>query len=131
MAAADATGLRATEFAYPRVLPAGAEALVVLPQGSGGRAPVISMPLGAGRVIFSGVLDAWRYRGDDEDAFDTFWRSQLGREAARAPRRLEVMLHPGAATARDSRPTARRGQGYRHRREWDRSFDSSGQRASD
>ena len=56
------------------------------------------MPLGAGRVIFSGVLDAWRYRGDDEDAFDTFWRSQLGREAARAPRRLEVMLHPGAAT---------------------------------
>jgi len=98
VAAADATGLRATEFAYPRVLPSGAEALVVLPQGSGGRAPVISMPLGAGRVIFSGVLDAWRYRGDDEDAFDTFWRSQLGREAARAPRRLEVMLHPGAAT---------------------------------
>ena len=98
VAAADATGLRATEFAYPRVLPPGAEALVVLPQGSGGRAPLISMPLGAGRVIFSGVLDAWRYRGDDEDAFDTFWRSQLGREAARAPRRLEVMLHPGAAT---------------------------------
>ena len=98
VAAADATGLRATEFAYPRVLPPGAEALVVFRRGAAARAPLISMPLGAGRVIFSGVLDAWRYRGDDEDAFDTFWRAQLGREAARAPRRLEVMLHPGAAT---------------------------------
>ena len=96
--AADATALRASEFAYPRALPPGAEALVVLPQGIGARAPVISMPLGAGRVIFSGLLDAWRYRGDDEGAFDSFWRAQLGREAARAPRRLEVMLHPGAAT---------------------------------
>ena len=98
LAAADAAGLRASEFAYPRILPPGAEAIVVLPQGSGARAPVISVPLGAGRVIFSGLLDGWRYRGDDQGAFDTFWRSQLGREAARAPRRLEVTLHPGAAT---------------------------------
>ena len=57
------------------------------------------MPFGAGRIMFSGVLDAWRYRGDDDEAFASFWRSQLGREAARAPRRLEVTLDPAAAPA--------------------------------
>jgi hypothetical protein len=96
--AIDATGLRASEFAYPRAVPAGGEALMTLPQGRGTRAPLVSIPLGAGRAIFSGLLDAWRYRGDNEDAFASFWRSQLGREAARAPRRLEVTLSPGAAT---------------------------------
>jgi hypothetical protein len=97
--ASDGTGLRGSEFAYPAALPVGAEAIVTIPQGRGSRAVVVSMPFGAGRIVFSGVLDAWRYRGDDDEAFGSFWRSQLGREAARAPRHLEMTLDPGVATA--------------------------------
>jgi hypothetical protein len=87
-------GIRASEFVYPRTLPLGSEAMATIPHGTGSRAPLISMPLGAGRIVFSGLLDAWRYRGDDGDAFGAFWRSQIGREAIRAPRRLEVTVHP-------------------------------------
>jgi hypothetical protein len=79
VAAADA-GLRATEFAYPRVLPPAPEAR--RPSAGAAAGAPLSMPLGAGRVIFSGVLDA-RYRATMRSAFDTFWRSQLGRGRAR------------------------------------------------
>jgi hypothetical protein len=95
----DGTSIRASEFAYPRTLPVGADPIVRLPQDSGSRAPIVSAPLGAGRIIFSGLLDAWRFRAEDDEAFASFWRSLLGREAARAPRRLEVSLDPGVATA--------------------------------
>jgi hypothetical protein len=90
--------LRASELACPRALPAGAEALVTLPQRGGSRAAVVAIPVGAGRVVFSGLLDAWRYRGEDGNGFAAFWRSRLGQEAERAPRRLEVTLNPAAAT---------------------------------
>jgi hypothetical protein len=98
LTADDATSLRASEFAYPRVMPAGGEALIAFPHAGSSRTPLVSVPAGAGRIVFSGLLDAWRYRDDNDDTFATFWRSQLGREAARAPRRLEVTLTPAAAT---------------------------------
>jgi hypothetical protein len=97
-AATTAPTLRGSEFAYPRVMPAGGEALLTISHAGSARAPVVSLTLGAGRVVFSVLLDAWRYRDDDGDAFGAFWRSHLGWEAARAPRRLEVGLQPASAT---------------------------------
>ena len=108
VAAADATGLRATEFAYPRVLPSGARRSSCFRRGRRQSATHFNAA-GRRRVIFSGVLDAWRYRGDDEDAFDTFWRSQLGRR----PTRAGAGGH-ASSRSRDTlglSSTARRGQG--------------------
>jgi len=95
----DGTGLRGTEFAHPAALPVGADVLAEIPHGAARRAPLLTQRSGAGLLIFSGLLDAWRYRADDEGAFDTFWRARLAGAAARAPRRLEVTLSPGIATA--------------------------------
>jgi hypothetical protein len=97
LTAADGTRLRASELAFPRVLPAGADAIVSMPQAGTTRAPILILPLGAGRVFFSGALDAWRYRGDEGAEFAAFWRSHLGREALRAPRQLEASVSPAVA----------------------------------
>jgi hypothetical protein len=40
------------------------------------------LPAGRGRLIVSGALDAWRFRADNEDAFDAFWRSLAASLAA-------------------------------------------------
>jgi hypothetical protein len=42
---------------------------------SGSEAAIVWMPLGDGRVVISGAIDAWRHREKDADAFDRFWRS--------------------------------------------------------
>ena len=54
------------------------------------------MPLG-NTSSAAGVLDAWRYRERDEEAFGTFWRSVIARAALASPRRLSVDLDPGIA----------------------------------
>ena len=43
---------------------------------------IVAMPTGAGRIIVSGAMDAWRYRDDDGSAFDRFWRSVVAEGAA-------------------------------------------------
>jgi len=54
---------------------------------SAGETPVVvSTPLGNGRVIVSGAMDAWRYRAK---AFDEFWRS-LVLEAGQAGAALQI-----------------------------------------
>lgn len=38
-------------------------------------APVVAMmPMGEGRVVMSGAMDAWRFRADDGLAFERFWQ---------------------------------------------------------
>ena len=93
----DGAGLRGGEFAHPAALPVGAEAIAEIPHGAVRRAPLFVVPSGSGLLIFSGLLDAWRYRGEDDGAFDAFWRARLASAAARAPRRLELQLTPGIA----------------------------------
>ena len=90
---------------------AGVETLASLPRQKGpalsersestGSVPVIvSWPTGAGRTIFSGALDAWRYRTDGE-AFGRFWKALIADAAARAPRALEIELDPAPAAPGD------------------------------
>jgi hypothetical protein len=81
----------ASEFATPTTLPTWAEPLVPVTQVADKPATVKStpaiwqMPIGRGRLIVSGALDAWRYRDRDADAFDRFWRSTISGAAQATP----------------------------------------------
>jgi hypothetical protein len=82
----------------PTSLPAGATVLAADPDG----APVVfAARRGAGVVIVSGALDAWRHRADDR--FARFWRRAIAEHAAAVPPALDVttdpaLVRPGEAT---------------------------------
>ena len=80
-------GLRASSLAWPAHLPDGAEALARSAPVQGDTtpaAPVIwQLPVGAGHLVVSGVLDAWRYRDSSVSAFDGYWRTLIA-DAANA-----------------------------------------------
>jgi hypothetical protein len=80
-------GLMSSEFVVTRSLPPGAQVLA----SASGEPVVFSARRGAGAVIFSGALDAWKFRGD---AFTQFWRRVIADEAATVPPLLEVTVEP-------------------------------------
>ena len=95
-------GLLASEFVVSRRLPPAAR---ILAETERGEPVVFSARRGEGAVVFSGALDAWRYRaakaqGDresgigDGDAFAEFWRRIIVEEAATVPPVLEVSVDP-------------------------------------
>jgi hypothetical protein len=101
---------RAGVFADPVALPLEARVLASTRE-AGPRPVIVSQPVGIGRLVASLALDAWRYRGDDNDPFAHAFRSLvvgLGRETRR---RLEIDVAAGmprddAATIRArSRPS--------------------------
>jgi hypothetical protein len=55
---------------------------------------VVSMPRGDGRLVFSGAMDAWRFRGADHDSFDRFWRSTIAGLALAVPPSIAVDVEP-------------------------------------
>ncbi len=75
--------------------------MTTMPRGGRGigmvdGAPVIvSWPVGDGRVIFSGALDAWRYRADPKSRLDRFWRQELLTAALNAPPATSHRSPPG------------------------------------
>jgi hypothetical protein len=89
-------GLRGTEFAVPIRPGAAVETRAGLDDPKGRVPIVISWPLGAGRGVWSGALDAWRHRAADA-GFAAFWRAHVAAGAASAPRRVEAALDPGLA----------------------------------
>jgi hypothetical protein len=97
-----ATGIRGSEFALPKRLTAGAVALASLP-GADARAVILSVPRGRGRIVFSGALDAWRYRASrsDDVAFSHFWTGVIANLAASSPRRASISVRPAAASPGD------------------------------
>ncbi|HEY9227304.1 MAG TPA: hypothetical protein VIP11_11690, partial [Gemmatimonadaceae bacterium] len=66
-----------------------------------GRVMIWRSPVGAGRVVVSGALDAWRYRDRAVSAFDRFWQTTLGDLAAASPPPMTVSV---------SRPVMRPGE---------------------
>jgi hypothetical protein len=92
------TAIRASEFAIAKRLGRGATAVASLP-GSPPRAAIVSLPRGRGRVVFSGALDAWRYRSSVEAdrAFSRFWTGLLANLGASSPRRLSITVDPAVA----------------------------------
>lgn len=71
-------------------------------------AVVIASPSGAGRIIVSGAMDAWRYRDADEGAFDRAWQTLVADAASAGGRPLDVALDRSVVRpAEDVRVTAR------------------------
>jgi len=94
--------LRGSEFAAPTTVPVAAEIGATVGAGGTRRPIVVNVPIGAGRLILSGMLDAWRYRGAPESsAFDAFWRDVVGRAADATPPPLGVELSTTALAPGD------------------------------
>jgi hypothetical protein len=100
----------ATELALPRA-GSGLTPLAHAPV-AGKDTPVIwRSPLGAGRVVVNGALDAWRYRTRENGGFAKFWTDTIAAAAAASPAALvlstaSLRVAPGAlfdvvATVRD------------------------------
>jgi hypothetical protein len=96
-AAGDSTAMRATETSAPFAPPVGSRPLAV----EGNRPVVWALPLGAGQLIVSGALDAWRYRDASTSSFESFWRTTIADAATSAVPPVTVSLsrralRPGA-----------------------------------
>jgi hypothetical protein len=98
--------LRSTELAVHRAGVPGGEILASLDQGKGRRPVVLEWPEGAGRVLFSGAMDAWRFRAAADDGFGRFWRARIAESAIAAPGPVEVTIRP-AVPAPDELVTIR------------------------
>ena len=97
----------ASELLIARRLPPGATTLAAT---DAGEAVVFSARRGAGAVIFSGALDAWRYRAASAppSSFAEFWRRAIAEEATAVPPVLEVSADPSLiATGASTRVRAR------------------------
>ena len=90
--------LRGSEFIVVSQSTTGLDSLATIDQGGAMRPVIVSWPMGAGQIIFSGALDAWRYRGTS-DGFARFWRAVIGAGAAKAPGRVTVTLDRGAVAS--------------------------------
>ena len=87
-------GLLASELAIPRSLPPAATVLASDPE----RRPVVfAARRGAGAVIMSGALDAWRHRGADDQAFARFWRQTIAAIATAVPPAMDISVSPAIA----------------------------------
>jgi hypothetical protein len=81
----------ASEVLVAQRVPPAARILASTPAGE---TVIFSARRGPGAVIFSGALDAWRYRGRDQDAFARFWRRTIADDASAVPPALEVSVQP-------------------------------------
>jgi hypothetical protein len=84
--------LKASEFLVLRPLGPATSELA----SAAGDPVVVSRPLGHGRVVISGALDAWRYRAEGQ-GFESFWRSVVGGAAAAAGEPMRLTLTPRVA----------------------------------
>jgi hypothetical protein len=84
---------RASELLLPQA-PHLVHPLAGTPRAARSHPVVFVSPLGAGDIIFSGALDAWRYRGDEEQALRRFLRSVVADAAAAAPPPVDVSVTP-------------------------------------
>jgi hypothetical protein len=95
-------GITGSEFALPRRLGAGAIAVGSLTQQDA-RVAMVSLPRGRGRIVFSGALDAWRFRAADRGdvAFTRFWTGIVANLAAASPRPVSISVQPALAAPGD------------------------------
>ena len=90
---APAASLQASEFLVVRALPPGGDIVARLP-GNEAQPVMVSSPRGDGRLLFSGAMDAWRYRAADSGAFDRFWQSTIAGLALAVPPPIAIEVEP-------------------------------------
>jgi hypothetical protein len=81
--------LEASEMLVAATPPAGE--ILAGTTGADAAAVVVSTPHGAGRLVVSGAMDAWRFRGA---AFDRFWQSAIAGLAQAVPPPIDVAVEP-------------------------------------
>jgi len=92
---AGAGSLRSSELVVPAEPGPSIEAIAGLEETAGSPAPVVfGWPVGAGRGVFSGALDAWRHRARGEE-FGSFWRARIAAAALASPSPVEAAVEPG------------------------------------
>lgn len=89
--------LRASEFLVAERPPGAASLVAALAQPDG--AVVWTEARGDGVVLFSGAMDAWRYRGDAEAHFDRFWQRTIAGLALVARRPIDITFSPARVAA--------------------------------
>jgi hypothetical protein len=73
------------------------EADVLARTGAAQHAVVWSARRGAGRIVVSGAVDAWRFRADAASDFDRFWRAVVSGAALSVPPLVDVKITPPVA----------------------------------
>ncbi len=89
----DTSGLRVTEFMSPIQLPERSRSIADVRTGADTgvlRALVWRTAVGAGRILVSGALDAWRFRDPSVSGFDRFWQSVVAEAADASPSAIEI-----------------------------------------
>jgi hypothetical protein len=104
-ASGDTAGLRATELAFPRRLPIGASPIALTSDARvdslNGRAALWRLPVGSGRLVINGALDAWRYRDRAVSSFDRFWQTAIADAASESPSPIDVTVASPASRPGD------------------------------
>jgi hypothetical protein len=90
------SGLKVTELLVAQRTPPGSTTLAATESGE---AVVFSVRRGAGAVVFSGALDAWRHRALDDEGFSRFWRRAIAAAAVSVPPAVEVTVEPSLVAA--------------------------------
>jgi hypothetical protein len=93
---AQAGSLRASVLVIPRDAARG-RAIASIDQKAGEQPVILEWMSGAGRVIFAGALDAWRFRTSGGEGYAGFWESLAMAEALLSPRKIELSIHPAIA----------------------------------
>ncbi len=94
-----AGSVEAADLAVPRSTDRFAAALAADPDGT---PIVVAARRGAGAVVVSGALDAWRYRDRNGAAFGRFWTAALVAQATSVPPLLDVTIDPAVARPGDA-----------------------------
>jgi hypothetical protein len=93
--------LAATELAIPRGDPGGADVLAAVNLRGAAHPAIFAARVGQGQAIFSGALDAWRFRASSGEGFAAFWTTLVAEASLAAPQRIEVALAPAIAAPGD------------------------------
>jgi len=78
---------------------------------AGGVPAIVDAPSGDGRIVVAGAMDAWRYRDQDDGAFDRFWQS-LAQQLAVKGEPLRVTLGDPLAASSSRMPFTIRLQSF-------------------
>lgn len=92
------SAVRASELLLFAAVESATE-IAAAPDARGRRSAVVALQHGEGLVIVSGLLDGYRYRGDE--GFDPFWRALVADAAMAARPPIDLRLDPAVARPGD------------------------------